>query len=502
MKIRTDFVTNSSSSSFVAYAVYSDELSDFIQEMIDSGELINNEKGWDSYYGVTPCSYLKIIDCGVSITVQLSELSSRSGKDFNLSRNQYEEDERSMRQKYEDNKKALNIGYLHSAVSHFFNGLHPDSPLFVPSEKDVELDRILEKALSDNKVRARTFMESTDGFIGSETFDGYEPPVSFWIDNGVLYKYEEQPGVTSAFIPLNVKKIGANSFHNAKKLAQVRIPDTVNTIGNGAFQNCSSLRIVELPDTIHEIPSNAFHDCTALESIDLSDSVRSIGDKAFMGCTNLKTIKADSLTSIGKDAFKNCDSLIAVPTIKEADDQQNGLLSGKIIVHTGLTKEEEDNLDANIIAAGGVVKSSVVLNTDYVVYNPEYDHETVKLKRAKELIATGKNIKVLTIDEFYKLINAEKKTEIKETQEDVTFYTTIDELKKYIMPLIREAKSVLECGGKVTIECELVYGISSDFKDKMSKVEKELSTVGIVEDGPTEGSKRGFMVLAPIKKRQ
>jgi hypothetical protein len=36
------------------------------------------------------------------------------------------------------------------------------------------------------------------------------------------------------------------------------------------------------------------------------------------------------------------------------------------------------------------------------VYNPDYGHETTKLKRAKELIARGKPITILTEEEFLK----------------------------------------------------------------------------------------------------
>ena len=499
MKIRADFVTNSSSSSFVAYAIYSDELCSFIHELIEAGDLSNKDNRFGEYYGITPCSYLMEIERGVSITVQLGELSSRRGKSFNIFRNSQEEDERTARQIIEDNINAKDIGYLHSAVSHFFDSLQ-DSPWSKPSEKDIQLDEILERALSDNEVRARTFMDFTDGFIGEEVFNSYEPPVSFWIEDGVLLKYDEQPGVTSVVVPSNVKRIGANAFRSARELVQVRIPSSVKSIGNGAFQNCSSLMSVELPGSINEIPNNAFRDCTTLETVNLPDSVKVIGDRAFMGCIALKSIKANGLSSIGRDAFKKCDDLVQIPVTKQVAQEslQTGGLQGKIVVHTGFSKAEEKEIDELVMSAGGVVKSSVVLTTNYLVYNPEYGHETVKLKRAKELIASGKDIAIMTLEGFYSLMNAAEEAESKsEKQEDVTLYTTLKDLKKSTKLLTAEASSVLGAGGRVTIECELPYGKSTNFKDLMNRIAKEVSAVGIVESGPTEGSKSGRLVLAP-----
>ena len=76
-------------------------------------------------------------------------------------------------------------------------------------------------------------------------------------------------------------------------------------------------------------------------------------------------------------------------------------IKGSIFVFTGLDSEEEIAVKL-IVENGGEVKSSVVLKTNYVVYNPNYGWETVKLKKAKELIEKGKPIQLLTTSEFCK----------------------------------------------------------------------------------------------------
>ena len=79
-------------------------------------------------------------------------------------------------------------------------------------------------------------------------------------------------------------------------------------------------------------------------------------------------------------------------------------IKGSVFVFTGLESEEEIATKL-IIENGGEVKRSVVLKTNYVVYNPNHGWETVKLKKAKELIEKGKTIQLLTTNEFCKKLS-------------------------------------------------------------------------------------------------
>jgi len=93
--------------------------------------------------------------------------------------------------------------------------------------------------------------------------------------------------------------------------------------------------------------------------------------------------------------------------IKAESKPEYAWMSGKIFVHTGLAKKEERSFEELITANGGIVKSSTVLKTDYLIYNDEYDHETTKLKRAKELIEEGKSITLMTYNDFLRKISGQ-----------------------------------------------------------------------------------------------
>ena len=73
---------------------------------------------------------------------------------------------------------------------------------------------------------------------------------------------------------------------------------------------------------------------------------------------------------------------------------------GQKFVTTGLTAADERWVQEQVESRGGDYKPKFVVSLDYLIYNPDYDHETVKYIRAKEQIEKGKDVKIITLDKF------------------------------------------------------------------------------------------------------
>ena len=157
--------------------------------------------------------------------------------------------------------------------------------------------------------------------------------MGFQIENGILEKYKEEPGVTDVVIPDSVTRIGKCAFRECNNLTHITIPENVTSIGNYAFQGCGSLTNITIPESVTFIGIEAFEGCKNLTGVVIPESITRIGEAAFYGCEGLANDSGlvavngtvhwcrrdvtdvtipESVTSIGGQAFNGCGSLTSV----------------------------------------------------------------------------------------------------------------------------------------------------------------------------------------------
>ncbi|MBQ6628637.1 MAG: hypothetical protein IJH65_07425 [Methanobrevibacter sp.] len=83
-------------------------------------------------------------------------------------------------------------------------------------------------------------------------------------------------------------------------------------------------------------------------------------------------------------------------------------INNKKFVLTGSTDETKERYEQIISENGGTVYGRVSDKVDYVIWNPYFEHETVKLKTAQEYNGMGKNIVIYTEQEFEDLLEGKE----------------------------------------------------------------------------------------------
>lgn len=142
MKIRTDFVTNSSSSSFVAYGIYDPELADKVEELLKKYESYPKDSiGW-----------ISVDNDVISITRDLGDV------DWHSTYKIYDELEtgkkRSKIQVESDEKKALKSDNVIQSLDGFF-----DNSLLSSEIKSHIADLVVQGG-----VVCRVYIDETDGY--------------------------------------------------------------------------------------------------------------------------------------------------------------------------------------------------------------------------------------------------------------------------------------------------------------------------------------------------
>lgn len=127
---------------------------------------------------------------------------------------------------------------------------------------------------------------------------------------------------------------------------------------------------------------------------------------------------------------------------------------GRVFAATALEDFEKKRIEKTVTARGGIYRTSVSKNTDYLIINPNMEYPSPKYLTAKDWISKGVNIQIYTYAEFFKEVHLRGDKDLI-TEE---FLVNNGVLQKYTgkNPNVSIPDNIIEIGNRAFKECDIL----------------------------------------------